>query len=140
MTAQQEEDLMEDEIENLLNFTTNLDYDDVVNDIEVKAALKTIKKKVEDIKKVQNDEIRRQELIARQTRANEAQMNNIDMDGGNNLDEMRSMRSMRSEGEKSIAESRAEERLEELKHKMVKGGKKDFDNISRAGDNVAADD
>jgi len=51
MTAQQEEDLMEDEIENLLNFTTNLDYDDVVNDIEVKAALKTIKKKVEDIKK-----------------------------------------------------------------------------------------
>ena len=66
MTAQQEEDLMEDEIENLLNFTTNLDYDDVVNDIEVKAALKTIKKKVEDIKKVQNDENRRQELIARQ--------------------------------------------------------------------------
>jgi hypothetical protein len=139
MTAQQEEELMEDEIEDLLNFTNNLDYDDVVNDIEVKAALKTIKNKVEEIKRVQNEETKRknkEELMARH-RANEARANNIDMDGGNNLDELRSMR---SEGQKSIAESRAEERLEELKFKMEKGGKKDFDTSSRLGDNVAADD
>lgn len=111
-----------------------------MNDIEVKAALKTIKSKVEEIKKVNNEEAKRkqrEEMMAKQARANEARTNNLDLDGGNNLDELRSMR---SEGQKSIAESRAEERLEELKFKMEKGAKKDFDTTSRVGDNVAADD
>lgn len=76
-------------------------------------------------------------MMAKQARANEARANNLEMDGGNNLDELRSMR---SEGQKSIAESRAEERLEELKFKMEKNAKKDFDTTSRVGDNVAADD
>jgi len=59
MTAQQEEDMMEDEVEDLLNFTNNLDYDDVVNDIEVKAALSTIKQKVEQLKRVKQEEDKR---------------------------------------------------------------------------------
>jgi len=59
MTAQQEEDMIEDEVEDLLNFTNNLDYDDVVNDIEVKAALSTIKQKVEQLKRVKQEEDKR---------------------------------------------------------------------------------
>lgn len=141
MTAEQEEAMMEDEIEDLLNFTNNLDYDDVVNDIEVKAALSTIKQKVDQMKKAKAEEQKRDELVARQARANEAKAKNIDLlDGENNLDDMRSNRSYRSEGQKSIAESRAEERLEELKYNMERKAKKDFDTSSRLGDQVAIDD
>jgi len=143
MTAEQEEALMEDEVEDLLNFTNNLDYDDVVNDIEVKAALSTIKQKVEQMKRLKQEEEKRrqrEEQLAKQARANEAKANTLDMNGDNNLDELRSNRSYRSEGAKSIAESRAEERLDELKYNVEHKAKRDFDTNSRVGDQVAVDD
>jgi len=48
--------------------------------------------------------------------------------------------SARSEGQKSIAESKAEDRLEEIKYKMDNKKKGDFDTSSRLADQVAADD
>lgn len=143
-TADQDDLDMDAEVQELLNFTSTLDYDDVVNDIEVKAALKNLKDKVEDIKRADQEaqrakdrERERQQAQVRQ-RESDVKGNTLQLDGGdNNLQELRSVR---SEGQKSIAESRAEERLEELQHKVDVTGKKEFETSSRMGDNVAADD
>jgi len=67
------------------------------------------------VKQEEDKRALREEQVARQARANEAKANTLDMNGDNNLDDLRSNRSYRSDGQKSIAESRADERLDELK-------------------------
>jgi len=139
MTAEQDDVDLDDEVQELLDFTNNLDYDDVVNDIEVKAALKTLKQRIDSIKKENEDNQRKKEkdLQIKMSKESDAKKKTIDMNDDNNRSELRSIR---SEGQKSIAESRAEDRMDEIKSKIDKNEKKEFDTSSRVGDNVAADE
>ena len=50
--AQKIEELeQEQEVENLLQFVSDLDYDKFINDLEVRQALEIVKERVEEIKK-----------------------------------------------------------------------------------------
>lgn len=136
-TEEQEEDMHENEVDDLLAFTNNLDFEDVINDIEVKSAIKHVKKRVDEIKKEQHNQDKQDKIDKIRVRQSDAIKNELDLDDDvNNRSEMRSVM---SEGQKSIAESRADERIEQLKKTKV-DGKKEFDTTSRLGESISADE
>lgn len=135
-TQEQHEEDVEAEVDDLLNFTNNLDFEDVINDIEVRAAIKAVKSRVDELKQEEQKQQKQQKLD--KIRESDAKKKDLNLNDDNNRSELRSQL---SEGQKSIAESKIDERIEELKKSKKEGKDKDgFDTSSRLGDAVGADD
>jgi len=137
-TEDQNEEEVEAEVDDLLTFTNNLDFEDVINDIEVRAAIKSVKSRVEELKAEDNSRKKQEKLEKIHFRESDAKKKELQLGDDNNRSELRSQM---SEGQKSIAESKVDERIEELKKTRKEGKDKDgFDTSSRLGDAVGADD
>lgn len=89
-TKDQLDEDIDAEVDDLLNFTNNLDFEDVINDIEVRAAIKSVKGRVEEIKKHEDDERRREKLDKIHMRESDAKAKNLNMEDDNNRSELRS--------------------------------------------------
>jgi len=135
LTQNQLENNIEDEVDDLLEFTNNLDFEDFINDIEVKAALKVVKERVNDIQKKEREKQKQDKIERLRMKDNDARVKDMNID---DVIEKSELRSLYSEGQKSIAESRIEERIDELKSNIDKKEKREFDTSSRVGDNVGA--
>ena len=61
----EEEDLEEEELAELLDFTNNLDFEDFIEDLEVKDALEKLRKRVEELTPRRRDRVRGQVLVQR---------------------------------------------------------------------------
>lgn len=90
-TEDQIEEDFEEDVDKLLEFTNNLDFEDFINDIEVKTALKSVKKRVDDLKKEETDKRRVEKLEKMRARENDAREVRMSMgDDLNNRDELAS--------------------------------------------------
>lgn len=111
-------DQEEEDVDDLLNFANNLDYNQFIEDIEIMAALKAIRDRV---KKYHNDDWK-----AFMTDFKDHQKETRE-------DRIEKLRADNRSQASSVAESRLDDRIEDKKKK-----EKDWETSSRIGEEVAA--
>lgn len=122
-TEKQVEDEEEENVDDLLAFTNNLDYDKYIDDLEVKHMVTALKKRIDDLKNKEDDDWKNKIVDAWNNDKQALKPSKVDIG-----DDRSDVRSMASEG-KSVASERSQQSISELKAKMEKH-KKDWDKMS----------
>lgn len=135
-TEKQLEDEEEENVDDLLAFTNNLDYDKYIDDLEVKHMITALKKRIDDIKNKEEDDWKNKIVDAWNNEKQSLKPSKVDIGGDDRSD----VRSCASEA-KSAASERSQrkyilrssgliliESISELKAKMEKH-KKDWDTM-----------
>lgn len=113
-TEQQVKDEEEQDVDDLLDFTNNLDYDKYLNDLEVKHMVLALKKRIDEIKHREEDDWKRKIVDEWNDERKALKTNKVDLD----LDARSDTRSVASES-KSVASERSQKNIEDLKAKMA---------------------
>lgn len=122
-TEKQLEEEEDGNLDDLLAFTNNLDYDKYIDDLEVKHMITALKKRIDEIKHKEEDDWKNKIVDAWN---NDKQLKPSKVDIG--ADDRSDVRSVASEA-KSAASERSQQSISELKAKMEKH-KKDWDTMS----------
>lgn len=130
-TEKQVKEEEEEDVDELLEFTNNLDYDKYIDDIEVKHMISALKNRINDLKGKEEDEWKNKIVDAWNDDDNKKAMKpaKVDLNYDDRSDARSDARSMASEG-KSVASERTQKTITELKAKMEAKEKKDWDNMS----------
>jgi len=123
---QQVKDEEEQDIDDLLEFTNNLDYDKYIDDLEVKHMVSALKKRIDELKNRQEDDWKNN-IVDAWNNESKKPLNPNKVDIG--CDDRSDARSTFSEA-KSHASERTHKSISELKAKMDANKKKDWDTIS----------
>jgi len=123
-TEQQLKDEEEQDIDDLLDFTNNLDYDKYLNDLEVKHMVLALKKRIDEIKVQEEDDWKKKIVDEWNNERKTLATSKIDM----NLDARSDTRSVASES-RSVASERTQKNIEDLKTKMT-AKNKEWDTMS----------
>jgi len=123
-TEQQLEDEEEQNVDDLLEFTNNLNYDQYIGDLEVKHMVTALKKRIDEIKGKEDDDWKNKIVDAWNNDRGTVKPSKVDIGGDDRSD----CRSMASEG-KSVASEKSHQSISELKAKMEKH-KKDWETMS----------
>jgi len=124
-TEEQLVDEEDKEIDDLLNFTNNLDYDKYINDIEVKNMVSALKNKIDEIKG-REDEDWKKKIVDAWNKDERKSVQIARVDIGDDRSDCRSMAS----DSKSVASERTHKSIQELKTKIENKDKKDWDVLS----------
>jgi hypothetical protein len=125
-TEKQVVDEEEQDVDDLLAFTNNLDYDKYIDDLEVKHMITALKKRIDDIKNKEEDDWKNKIVDAWNNDDKKAlKASKVDI----NYDDKSDARSVASEN-RSVASERTHKSITELKAKLEAKEKKDWDNIS----------
>jgi len=123
-TEQQLKDEEEQDIDDLLDFTNNLDYEKYLNDLEVKHMLLAMKKRIDEIKNQEDDDWKKKIVDEWNNDRKTLNANKVDL----NMDARSDTRSVASES-RSVASERSQKNIQELKAKMVSKDK-EWDTMS----------
>jgi len=123
-TEKQLEDEEEQNVDELLEFTNNLNYDEYINDLEVKHMVTALRKRIDELKGKEEDDWKNKIVDAWNNEKPSVKPSKVDIGGDDRSD----CRSVASEA-KSAASERSQQSISELKAKMDKH-KKDWDTIS----------
>jgi len=123
-TEQQVKDEEEQDVDDLLEFTNNLDYDKYLNDLEVKHMVLALKKRIDEIKVQEEDDWKKKIVDEWNNERKTLATSKIDM----NLDARSDTRSVASES-KSVASERTQKNIDDLKTKMASKNK-EWDTMS----------
>ena len=104
----------EQDIDDLLDFTNNLDYEKYVNDLEVKQMLLAMKKRIDEIKNQEDDDWKKKIVDEWNNDRKTLNANKVDL----NMDARSDTRSVASES-RSVASERSQKNIQELKAKMT---------------------
>jgi len=114
------------EVDDLLAFTNNLDYDKYINDIEVKNMVAALKNRIDEIKGQEDDDWKKNIVDAwNKEERKSVQLSKVDI-GGDDRSDCRSMAS----DSKSVASERTHKSIQDLKTKLENKEKKDWENMS----------
>jgi len=116
------------DVDDLLEFTNNLDYDKYIDDIEVKHMITALKNRINDLNNKAEDDWKNKIVDAWNEEDNgkkAVKPSKVDI----NYDDRSDARSCASES-KSVASERTHKSITELKAKMEAKEKKEWDNIS----------
>jgi hypothetical protein len=113
-TEQQVKDEEEQDVDDLLDFTNNLDYDKYLNDLEVKHMVLALKKRIDEIKHKEDDDWKKKIVDEWNNERQALNTNKVDL----NLDARSDTRSVASES-KSVASERSQKHIQDLKAKMT---------------------
>jgi len=122
-TEEQVKDEEEMEVDDLLDFTNNLDYEKYINDVEVKNMVAALKTRINELNK-NDDDWKKNIVDAWNDDRKSVQLNKVDIG-----DDRSDVRSMCSEG-KSVASERSTKSIVELKQKLENKEKKDWESMS----------
>jgi len=118
----------DEELDDLLNFTSNLDYDKYINDLEVKNMVSALKNRIDELKNQDAEEDWKNKIVE-QWNGKEAkkamQTSKVDID----LDARSDARSVASES-RSVVSERTHKSINDLKTKLEGKEKKDWDQLS----------
>jgi len=126
-TEKQLEDEEEEDVDTLLEFTNNLDYDKYIDDLEVKHMIAALKKRINDIRS-KEEESWKNNIVEEWNKEEEkkaVQPSKVDL----SYDGRSDTRSVASEA-KSAASERTHQSIQELKAKIESNEKKDWDTLS----------
>jgi len=123
-TEQQLEDEEEQNVDDLLQFTNNLNYDQYIDDLEVKHMVAALKKRIDEIKGKEEDDWKNKIVDAWNNERTSMKPSKVDI----GADDRSDVRSCASEA-KSAASEKSQQSIAELKAKMDKH-KKDWDTMS----------
>jgi len=126
-TEQQVKDEEEQDLDDLLAFTNNLNYDKYINDLEVKDMVIAMKKRIDELRE-KEEENWKNKIVDAWNKAEERQSvqpNRVDL----SYDGRSDCRSVASES-RSVASERSQQSITELKAKLAAKEKKDWDTIS----------
>jgi len=119
----------EEELDDLLNFTSNLDYDKYINDLEVKNMVNALKNRIDELKNQDAQEEDWKKKIVDQWNGKDnkkaLQASKVDID----YDARSDARSVASES-RSVASERTNKTISDLKTKLEAKEKKDWDQLS----------
>jgi len=120
----------DEELDDLLNFTSNLDYDKYINDLEVKNMVAALKNRIDELKTQDAEEDWKSKIVeqwnGKEKEAKKAmQTSKVDIE----WDARSDARSVASES-KSVASERTNKSINELKSKLEGKEKKDWDQLS----------
>lgn len=125
-TEEQVVDEQDKELNDLLAFTNNLDYDKYINDIEVKNMVTALKNRIDEIKGQEDDDWKKNIVDAwNKEERKSVQLARVEI-GGDDRSDCRSMAS----DSKSVASERSHKSIQDLKTKLENKEKKDWDNMS----------
>jgi len=127
LTEQQVKNEEDEDLDDLLAFTNNLDYDRYINDLEVKNMVIAMKKRIDDLREKEEDNWKNKIVDAwnKGEERQSVQPNRVDM----SFDGRSDCRSVASEA-KSVASERSQQSIVELKAKLAAKEKKDWDTLS----------
>jgi len=125
-TEKQVKDEEEQDIDDLLEFTNNLDYDKYIDDLEVKHMVSALKKRIDELKNKQEDDWKNK-IVDAWNNDNKKSLNPNKVDIG--CDDRSDARSCASET-RSQASEKSHKSISELKAKLEAKNKKDWDTIS----------
>jgi len=118
----------DEELDDLLNFTSNLNYDKYINDLEVKNMVAALKNRIDELKDQDAEEDWKNKIVE-QWNGKEAkkamQTSKVDIE----LDARSDARSVASES-RSVASERTNKSINELKSRLEGKEKKDWDQLS----------
>jgi len=126
-TEKQLEDEEEGDLDDLLAFTNNLDYDKYINDLEVKSMVAALKKRIDELNG-QNDEDDWKKKIVDAWNKEErksVQPSKVNIDWETRSD----TRSVASDS-KSAASERTQKNIQDLKNKLENKEKKEWDTLT----------
>jgi hypothetical protein len=125
--AYTEEQLIDEEdkeVDDLLAFTNNLDYDKYINDLEVKNMVSALKKRIDEIKGHEDDDWKKNIVDAwNKDERKSVQLAKVDI--GDDRSDCRSMAS----DTKSVASERTQKSIQDLKNKLESKEKKDWESL-----------
>jgi len=128
-TEKQLEDEEEENLDDLLTFTNNLDYDKYINDLEVKSMVTALKKRIDELNNKNEEDDWKKKIVDAWNNDKEdrksVQPSKVNIDWENRSD----CRSMASDS-KSVASERTHKSIQELKTKLEHKEKKDWDTIT----------
>jgi len=125
-TAEQVKDEEDKELDDLLEFTSNLDYDQYIHDFEVKNMVVALKKRIDELHNKEEDDWKNKIVDAWNDEGRKSvQVSKVDIGGDDRSD----CRSVASES-RSVASERTHKSIQELKSKLENKEKKDWDNLS----------
>lgn len=130
-TEKQVKEEEEQDVDELLEFTNNLDYDKYIDDIEVKHMIAALKNRIDDIKGKEEEEWKNKIVDAWNEDDNKKSIkpSKVDLNYDDKSDARSDARSMASEG-RSVTSEKTHKTISELKAKMESKEKKEWDNIS----------
>jgi len=112
----------EEDVDDLLEFTSNLDYDKYINDLEVKHMVTALKKRIDELKNKQEDDWKNK-IVDEWNDRKTIQPSKVDLNYDN-----RSDRSMMSET-RSVASEKSHKSIQDIKAKIT-SKEKDWDKLS----------
>jgi len=118
----------DEELDDLLNFTTNLDYDKYINDLEVRNMVNALKDRIDELKNQDQEEDWKNKIVDQwngKSAKKTVQPSKVDID----MDARSDVRSVASES-RSVASERTGKSIQELKSKLEAKEKKDWDQLS----------
>jgi len=124
-TEKQVVDEEEQDVDDLLEFTNNLDYDKYIDDLEVKHMITALKKRIDDIKGKEEDDWKNKIVDAWNDDRKSVKPSKVDI----GYDGQSDARSVASEA-KSAASEKTHKSISELKAKLENKEKKDWDKLS----------
>jgi hypothetical protein len=124
-TEEQVKDEEDREVDDLLDFTNNLDYDQYIHDFEVKNMVVALKKRIDEIQHKEDDWKNKIVDAWNDDSRKSVQVAKVDIGGDDRSD----CRSVASES-KSVASERTHKSIHELKSKLDNKEKKDWDALS----------
>jgi len=127
LTEQQVKDEEDQDLDDLLAFTNNLDYNKYINDLEVKDMVVAMKKRIDELREKEEDNWKNK-IVDAWNKAEERQSiqpNRVDM----SFDGRSDCRSVASES-RSAASERSQQSITELKAKLAAKEKKEWDTLS----------
>jgi len=127
LTEKQVKDEEEQDVDDLLEFTNNLDYDKYIDDLEVKHMITALKNRIDDLKNKEEDDWKNNIVDAWNNEGDlkkAVKPSKVDL----NYDARSDTRSLASEG-KSVASEKTHKTISELKNKM-ESKDKNWDNLS----------
>jgi len=126
LTEKQVDDEEELDVDNLLEFTNNLDYEKYIDDLEVKDMVTALKKRIDELHNKDEDDWKNKIVDAwNNDDKKAAKSNKVDI----SFDARSDARSVASES-KSAASEKSNKSISELKAKLESKERKDWDNLS----------
>jgi hypothetical protein len=127
-TEKQVEDEEEGDLDDLLAFTNNLDYDKYINDLEVKGMVAALKKRIDELNNQNDEEDDWKKKIVDAWNKEErksVQPSKVNLDWETRSDN----RSMASDS-KSVASERTQKSIQDLKTKLENKERKEWDTLT----------
>jgi len=118
----------EEDVDDLLNFTSNLDYDRYINDLEVRNMVNALKDRIDELKNQEQEDDWKKKIVDQWNGKNTKQAmqtSKVDID----MDARSDVRSVASES-RSVASERSNKSIHDLKQKLEAKEKKDWDQLS----------